>query len=184
MDFPITKLTDLADADTLPVMKITSYPLEQRDYRPFAQAAAAVYEGGLLLRLWAFEAAPSPLSSLGFLLRGQSGASLAVFRQRDGGSRVLLEGTAFSPDTARWQLSPYDGEDLQGVYWGWQMLLPREDCIALWGAPAGELGRLRGNFYKCCEDPACRHFGSFYPARFPGHALEEESPGGCEIVDY
>ena len=44
--------------------------------------------------------------------------------------------------------------------------------------------RLQGNFYKCCEDPACRHFGSFYPARFPDHALEEKSLGGYEIVDY
>ena len=104
MDFPITKLTDLADADTLPVMKITSYPLEQRDYRPFAQAAAAVYEGGLLLRLWAFEAAPSPLSSLGFLLRGRSILSSLILII--GGVGIFIMSIELYVDrwlTGRWQ---------------------------------------------------------------------------------
>ena len=50
--------------DVLPTYKITCYPLEKRDYKPFAQGQLCLTPGQLCIRLWAFEARPRPQSML------------------------------------------------------------------------------------------------------------------------
>ncbi len=42
--------------ETLPLYKIIRYPLEKRDYKPFAQARLCCNEESLFVRMWAFEA--------------------------------------------------------------------------------------------------------------------------------
>lgn len=64
MDFKISLIEGQPVWDALPVGKIIYYPLEKRDYRPFAQARMCVNETDFFLRLWAFETRPSPESVL------------------------------------------------------------------------------------------------------------------------
>lgn len=59
-EFPICRLKTRPQFDTLPVMKVTQYPLEPRDYKPFAQGLLAVDPQRLYIRLWAFETPPEP----------------------------------------------------------------------------------------------------------------------------
>ena len=70
-EFPICRLKTRPQFDTLPVMKVTRYPLEPRDYKPFAQGMLAVDLQRLYVRLWAFETPPEPESRILCVLRGQ-----------------------------------------------------------------------------------------------------------------
>lgn len=70
-EFPICRLKTRPQFDTLPVMKVTRYPLEPRDYKPFAQGMLAVDPQRLYVRLWAFETPPEPESRILCVLRGQ-----------------------------------------------------------------------------------------------------------------
>ena len=49
MAYPITIVDGRPQLDSLPVGKIVNYPLEKRDYRPFAQFRLCVNEEGLHL---------------------------------------------------------------------------------------------------------------------------------------
>lgn len=60
MDFKISLIEGHPVWDALPVGKIIYYPLEKRDYRPFAQARMCANKTDFFLRLWAFETHPSP----------------------------------------------------------------------------------------------------------------------------
>lgn len=64
MDFKISLIEGHPVWDALPVGKIIYYPLEKRDYRPFAQARMCANKTDFFLRLWAFETHPSPESVL------------------------------------------------------------------------------------------------------------------------
>ena len=64
MDFKISIIEGQPIWDALPVGKIIHYPLEKRDYRPFAQVRMCVNQTDLFLRMWAFEARPSAQSAL------------------------------------------------------------------------------------------------------------------------
>lgn len=70
-EFPICRLKTRPQFDTLPVMKVTQYPLEPRDYKPFAQGLLAVDPQRLYIRLWAFETPPEPESRIICVLRDQ-----------------------------------------------------------------------------------------------------------------
>lgn len=166
------------DYGSLPAAKIIDYPLEERDYRPFAQAQLALGPSSLFVRLIAFETHPDPESRMGLLLRLLKGCFW--LSASAGGELQLL------PDMPV-QQHRIAGEDLQGIFWGMECALPRARLEALLGAPLGPGVQVQGNILKTGVQP--EHFGCLYPCR-PVYspeglsALEEKDFGPFCIVGY
>ena len=154
--------------DSIPTYKITDYPLEKRDYKPFAQAQVCLTPTQLILRLWAFEAHPKPLSTVeGVFTTRQSEAVLWVSAWADGRWRCALRtpGGEKPIDAIAHAMA---GEDLQGEYWGTSVAIRRslvEEALRVALAPGSTL---LGNFYKRSRDPQKPHHGSCWPADFAG----------------
>lgn len=181
--------------DSLPVAKITEYPLEKRDYKPFAQSILCAGADMLYLRMWAFEVTPMPTSALAcvlYLFPGQP--ELALSLRIEHGQREVsalagtIHGGVFRHDEEASRLlerHPHNGEDLQGVYWGMTLHLPMEAIRKLGGEPPLKAGdSFRGNFYKTCEDKRFAHSGGFYPAVFPDDPYGTGSMGDFRVVAY
>lgn len=65
------------------------------------------------------------------------------------------------------EVHPLCGEDLQGVYWGGQYLLPWGEIRRIFGRDQFQQGdTVRGNLYKTCDDEAYFHQGCFFPVDF------------------
>lgn len=161
--------------DALPVLKVTSYPFETADYKPFAQGLLCMSGGRLMGRLWAFEARPEAGSTLSLALKGGS-AHYALSLRLDGVYTAYLNGETFPMPSLR----PIAGEDLQGEYWGVDFDLG-EQLSARLGLIFPYKGQLlEGNIYKSCEG-ARPHFGSYAPV------LERDStatPAAFELLPY
>lgn len=180
--------------DSLPVAKILDYPLEKEDYKPYAQAILALSDQGLFLRLWAFEALPSPVSALEAVVNlapDTSGLYLSVILLADGNShfRLLEQGRPAASFSQKGLPLPscrrFDGEDLQGVYWGGSLLLDKALLQSVYGRYAPAVGqRITGNLYKLSEDPASPHYGSLYPARFPRDPYGGDSMGEFSLLEF
>lgn len=159
--------------DALPVAKIIQYPLERADYKPFAQARLCMTPETLYLRLWAFEVSPEPSSSLAacFALpeAGLEGSYLRLELSSGGvlSARFHEAGGGIRPVEHRLEeAKTFQGEDLQGIYWGGVIRLPVSLLCELFGRFPQQPGEhLRGNLYKLCtgERP---HYGCFYTADF------------------
>lgn len=161
--------------DVLPTYKITWYPLEKRDYKPFAQAQVCRTPGALELRLWAFEAKPRPSSMVEAVFAAAGGGLLRITAWADGRQSVLFESHGKENRALSADFRPLAGEDFQGEYWGVHFIIPRggaEDVLGLSLEPGAVV---RGNFYKRSDDPEKRHRGSCWPADFY-HGLEYEPP--------
>ena len=126
MAFKISKVKGHPKFDSLPVAKIIDYPLEKRDYKPYAQGRLCVNEQGLILQLWAFETHPEPKSSLKavFALNPGQDKLLSVEFFPDGEPVLLVDGEPRSAHLIH--IHRFEGEDLQGVYWGATLTLPHE----------------------------------------------------------
>ncbi|WRS26612.1 hypothetical protein U6B65_09680 [Oscillospiraceae bacterium MB08-C2-2] len=193
MAFKISFQPDPPQMESLPVAKITSYPLEQRDYRPYAQNRICLTPKGLVLQMWAFEVSPQEDSAL----RGVFG----LFPQE---SEVYLSVTALSTEKVQVELlrdgsffplpaevreafsvHPFGGEDLQGVYWGNTITITKELIQGVYGGFSFEAGnQFKGNFYKLSQQPPSPHYGCFYPADFAGNPYGPASMGDFLVVDY
>ena len=170
-EFPICRLKTRPQFDTLPVMKVTRYPLEPRDYKPFAQGMLAVDPQRLYVRLWAFETPPEPESRILCVLRGQQEL---VVEAAPEGVQIRLDGSPVEPLLAH----PFTGEDLQGRYWGWLAELPAQ---LLGELQPGQ--QFRGNLYKCStgrRPPT----GSFFPMTEPLVPLSRENDGVFVVRDF
>lgn len=201
MTFKISKIKEAPVYDSLPVAKIVTYPLEERDYRPYAQTILCVSENALHLRMWAFELNPSPGSRLEcvlYLFAGLPDTALSVVAAPEpvaGSDRVgccLLKDGRDLPVSSGMALKlrelkihPHNGEDLQGVYWGAAIDIPL-NLLEEWGGKtllnAGD--RFPGNFYKICRDALNPHLGCFYKADFRGNPYLLPSMGEFEVVCY
>ena len=135
-EFPICRLKTRPQFDTLPVMKVTQYPLEPRDYKPFAQGLLAVDPQRLYIRLWAFETPPEPESRIICVLRDQQELRIEAGPQA---LEITLDGKPIEALLAH----PFTGEDLQGKYWAWSEF-PQQIC---WGnsLQAGSSGEISIN---------------------------------------
>lgn len=189
MDFKISIIEGQPVWDALPVGKIIHYPLEKRDYRPFAQVRMCVNQTDLFLRMWAFEARPSHQSALIARLNfdpDNSGSFLEIKVDSVGG----MECTVWSGEERKPlglygvlpQLHSYRGEDLEGEYWGVVVKLPRAAVEKIYGADPIRPGyEIKGNLYKQDTSPDSRHMGSLFPAD-----LGKEDPFGpasfCPLV--
>ena len=185
MDFKICTIGSLAEMESLPVAKIVDYPLEKRDYRPFAQAIICRNTTHLLLRLWAFEVTPpqgSELRAVLYLFSDRPDTALQVRLTADGDTpryRVAMAtGTGEEP-LANVGFRSWCGEDLQGIYWGGQVAIPLEEIGKL--PQPGQL--FDGNLYKLCEAPGHAHQGSFFPAQW-ANPFAPASMGPMQIVEY
>ena len=191
MPFKVCRIDSPSRQDSLPVAVIKDYPLEKRDYKPYAQCTLCVCQGSLLLRMWAFEALPPPGSVLRAVLSlfaDKPGAALCVTLSPDGGAVLSLikdgEETALPP-SGDIRLRPYNGEDLQGIYWGGFVTIPQKWLDSLGKTiPLVPGEAFRGNFYKICKDPKWRHLGSFFPADFLGDPYLPNSMGEFLLVNY
>lgn len=162
--------------DALPTYKITCYPLEKRDYKPFAQAQVCRAPGFFSVRLWAFEAMPRPRSMVeGVFASPQGEGLLRVAAWADGRWDVRLrspDGEERDPGAAA---RPMAGDDFQGEYWGVQISIPRKKVEEALGFLLEPGAVVLGNFYKRSEDPEKPHHGSCWPADF-SHGREYEPP--------
>lgn len=172
--------------DALPTYKITHYPLEKRDYMPYAQARVCITPAHLEVQMWAFEAVPRPQSRLEavFALPGGDGRLMA-WVQADGafGCTWQAEGVDKPLDCLAHNL---EGEDLQGVFWGISLSLERELLTRELGKDVlHEGGILLGNFYKISHSPDKPHKGSMAPADFAGgQEYQQSSLTKFRVVRY
>lgn len=87
------RISHLPAEDPAPVrysagVNVTQYPLEPRDYKPFAQGLLAVEPQRLYIRLWAFETPPEP----------ESRSSVSCGISRSCGSRQVLQALEITLD--------------------------------------------------------------------------------------
>lgn len=159
--------------DALPVAKVIDYPLEERDYRPFAQNILCLSDGSLRLRMWAFEVSPADGSELLAVLYlfAEKDLSLHVriAMEREGTPvrRVaLVRGDELVAEIADYEFHNYSGEDLQGVYWGGEIGMDIAILERLGGPVLTKPGdSFPGNFYKV-QTKERTHYGSFAPCNW------------------
>ncbi|MCL2069057.1 MAG: hypothetical protein FWH00_04075 [Oscillospiraceae bacterium] len=124
MPYQVSYVKGEINFEALPVAKITKYPLEKADYKPYAQCCICAGELGFSLRMWAFEVFPSGESEIrGVFGLFEDAGSILHIRAR-GFNPVLADAWVQTPKDkipVEIQSHPYNGEDLQGVYWGAQI---------------------------------------------------------------
>ena len=172
--------------DTLPTYKITDYPLEQRDYKPFAQAKVCVTPQDFLVQMWAFEMVPQPESLLRAVFTRPASHNLLVLTAGATGTCTCLARSPEGDKPLDAIVHSLDGEDLQGIYWGATITLRRAVVEQLLGEGCTQAGgTLLGNFYKLSDSPLKPHKGSLYPADFAaGREYALSSLGEFRIVSY
>lgn len=190
MPFKISISSGHPNYETLPAAKIISYPLAKEDYRPFAQARLLLGREGLYLQMIAFEVTVSPLSRLSSSFSLEKKGNLWI--SLTAGETGIDVFSAWQGDKLLWQennavsLAPIHGEDLQGVYWGFQALLPYETLLRLWPNFTFHAGEsIHGNLFKTCSDPQWEHYGSFFPADFTAeNPYGPKNFGEFQLVSY
>lgn len=190
MPFKISIASGHPNYETLPAAKIISYPLAKEDYRPFAQARLMLGQEGLYLQMIAFEVTVSPLSRLSASLSLDAKDGLWI--SLSAGETGIDSFAAWQGDKPLWQendavsLTPIQGEDLQGIYWGFQALLPYETLLRLWPNFMFSTGEyIYGNLFKTCADPLWEHYGSFFPANFTvKNPYGPKNFGEFQLVSY
>lgn len=189
MSFKIFRISAPSQLDSAPVAVIKHYPLEKRDYKPYAQSNICLGEQAVFLRMWAFEVSPpqgSELRCVLYLFPGRPDTALSVSLYPEGGYgfSLLEKGAhlAINPPPG-FALSPHNGEDLQGIYWGALATLPIDWLSEICDRPSLNPGdTFGGNFYKLCPGPEYEHSGSFFPADFPGDPYGAQSMGRFTVT--
>lgn len=193
--FKVRTVIGTPEFDAMPVAKIIDYPLEKRDYRPFAQNIICVSEGALFIRMWAFEASPAPSSELRGVFRlfadkPQTALHVQIYLTEESAAipqcRVSLQSDGEDlPLDIEYELKAHSGEDLQGIFWGAVITIKLSVLEAAAGKTLTVAGdAFSGNFYKLCSDEKYNHYGSFYPANFAGNPYSSESMGDFEVVGW
>ena len=191
MPFKVFRVSAPSQIDSIPVAVIKDYPLEARDYKPYAQCNICTDGTSLFLRMWAFEVSPpegSEVRAVLYLFSGnpQLALSVSVYPEGRCSFSLLENGTprAVNPPQG-FAPSPHSGEDLQGIYWGSLAALPLDWLEGLGGKLSLGAGEsFRGNFYKLSSDPARTHKGSFFPADFLGDPYSAGSMGEFLVAAY
>lgn len=189
MAFKVRLFPGEPDYETLHVAKLTTFPLEKRDYKPYSQARVCFSHGGLSLQLLAFEAEPLPQSELRAVFRftGDEPAltlsihadrRMRILRGEEEVTTVLVAAEAAS-------LHMFTGEDLQGVFWGGNLFLSAAVMKTYYPrfSPVKD-AVFTGNLYKLCEGPEKPHSGCFYPADFSKPLDAPENLGEFVVIDY
>jgi hypothetical protein len=190
MDFNVCTVHGGQGLEALPVAKIVSYPLEDRDYRPFAQNIICLDGDSLILRMWAFEVSPplgSELRALIFPFAEDSGLGLLarfVMDGDDAGPAHSVELIGSESGAVEAEYHSRGGEDLQGIYWGGELRIPLAELERRGGRTLTRPGdRFKGNFYKLCDLEGRVQRGSFFPADWSG-PYNPESMGCFAVVSF
>lgn len=172
--------------DALPTYKITDYPLEPRDYKPFAQTRLCMTPGELVLEMWAFEMNPRPESHLVAVFTTQSSQNLLFVESWSGGEVNCFVRTPSGQRPLTIISHSLRGEDLQGFYWGSTVSVPKSLLEELFGKGSASVGHtLLGNLYKLSDSREKSHKGSLHPADFAnGREYGLSSMGEFKIVNY
>ena len=172
--------------DALPTYKITRYPLEKRDYKPFAQAQVCRTSESLWVRLWAFEAKPRPASRLEAVFAATGGEGLLRVTAWADGRWSVRSGSANGEERELdADAHPMAGDDFQGEYWGISVSIPRERAEEALGLSLEPGATVPGNFYKRSDDPEKPHHGSCWPADFAdGREYGPSSLAPFTVVRY
>lgn len=186
MTFAICTQPPTPRMDALPTYKIIDYPLEPRDYKPFAQARLCMTPMELVLELWAFEMAPQPESRMEAVFTTSAAHALVFVTCRAGGAVQCFVRTPQGDRPLDILSHSLDGEDLQGIYWGVSVRIPRTLLEQTLGKGCCQTGQtLQGNIYKRSDSPTKPHHGSLYPADFAnGREYALSSLGAFQIVNY
>lgn len=193
MSFKISLIHGQPVWDSLPVAKIVNYPLEPRDYKPFAQARLCVSDESIWVRLWAFEATPSPTSTVmaklnfypeltnTFLSLAASNAGVSLCEVCEGGKSTPVQQHGITP-----AVKAFASEDLQGIYWGVVFEVPRALLTKVYGTDMLMANKqVKGNLYKTDTDKCSEHYGCFYQVDFLDEAAYgAEYLGNFELVEY
>jgi len=156
MPYQVSYVQGEINFEALPVAKITKYPLEKADYKPYAQCCICAGPQGFSLRMWAFEVFASAeseiLASLGVVENSPDELLIRVI----GDNPVRVEASVGGVPVEV-QSQPHNGEDLQGVYWGAQIFVPYTAEMV----PIKPGVSFPGNFYKRRTDKPREHTGSY-----------------------
>ncbi len=184
MAFKVRLFPGAPDYETLHVAKLTCFPLETRDYRPYSQVRICFAADALHLQFLSFESKPLPNSRMEAILQFlDAGPPLRLSLQADGASMASAGDGSEPLDGVL--VHTFEGEDLQGVYWGGNIIVSSHilgRCASGFSALPG--ATFRGNFYKTCENSRRPHYGCFFPADF---SLSREDPrnfGEFVVIDY
>ena len=184
MVLKVRRFAQAPDFEELPVAKLTRFPLEPREYKPYSQVRVCFDGAGALhLQLLSFEAKPLPESTMEAVFRfpgGQQALVLALNALGEFSVRVGQE-----EFTTRSAGHYFTGEDLQGIYWGGNLCFPGNLLARAFPGFAPLPGsRFQGNFYKFCQAPQRPHWGSFFPADFSLPRTAAENLGELVVIDY
>ena len=149
MSFKVRLFLGAPDFETLHVAKLREYPLEPRDYKPYAQARICFAADGLHVQLLSFESKPLPQSEVRVVLALTPGAPPLIISLRADGVFGARRGEADLSDSSRAFVHPFQGEDLQGVYWGGNIRV--EPAVYAGDFVPHKDAAFFGNFYKLCE---------------------------------
>ena len=180
MPFKISAIKGNPIWDTFPVAKIINYPSEKGAFRPFAQVRACVSEKGLHLRMWAFETKKRPTSYMLAALKLSENSDKILFIVAYANSIVnvvMCENNCFTKIDVDVDAEFFEGEDLEGIYWGTCITIKKESIKELFDGLELSAGySFKGNFFKICSDCDFEHAGSFsYIKRKPPVSLFDES---------
>lgn len=186
-NYQITVAKD-CDWETVYAAKLTCFPFEKRDYKPFAQGRLCLCPEGLHVQLISFEVRPLvagsvPESSCLTLALGRGGGAPVLCITADSTGRALarLGDAPLTPP----EIVPFAGEDLQGIYWGVKYCLGPEVLEKVFSRPlkAGEI--VWGNLITSCLGGNRPFFGTLYPTVPKGGWLDEAPAlGRMELVGF
>ena len=182
MSFKVRLFLGAPDFETLHVAKLREYPLEPRDYKPYAQARICFAADGLHVQLLSFESKPLPQSEVRVVLALTPGAPPLIISLRADCVFGARRGEADLSDSSRAFVHPFQGGDLQGVYWGGNIRV--EPAVYAGDFVPHKDAAFFGNFYKLCEHPTRPHYGSFYPADFSQPLDCTANLGPFVVIDY
>lgn len=196
MAFKISMVKKRFSLDSLAVAKITNYPFEKRDFKPFAQARICISDkSSLVVRMWAFECDPiaditQPVSEmmsedsiLCFLLGNQE-RYIIVSANANGVlyPELVCAGEKSPLDPKFFETSAFTGEDLQGEYWGMQFSCDIKALSELLGFDI-LVSPLKGNIYKACFNKRAKHIGALFDVKKQS-VYDPDSFGDFVITNY
>lgn len=188
MTYKISKInSDEANFEAIPVFKVIDYPLEKRDYKPYAQSRMAMGKNHFHIQLLSFEVNPLKESALEVVINffpSEYNKSMYIAIK---GDKTLCYGACndgnvtFFPFDIRAHF--YDGEDLQGIYWGADLRISRMSIEEFYNKDV--IGsEFIGNIYKTCTEKPNEHYGSLFPTNWESGYLSRDNFGKFEVISY
>lgn len=168
------------DFDVLPVGIVKNFPLEKHDYKPYTQVKLCFSSEGFELQLLAFEAKPLKESKimLVFVINNKK-LVIEVFSNNE--YSIKADEIEFK-EKVKYHF--FTGEDLQGKYWGANLMISSSLLNEYFGNfLIKNGGQIKGNVFKICENSVKPHYGSLFQADFSVKNLYDQL-GEFIITEY